>query len=234
MNTLFLITARGGSKGIPGKNIREFAGVPLVNRSIQQALALAGEGDVVCLSTDSERIREVALATGIEIPFLRPAELAGDHSGSYEVIIHALDYYESYGMLFEKVVLLQPTSPLRTVDDIRKAIGLWTPDVDMVVSVAEARTNPYYNAYETDEEGFLHVSKGDGGYTRRQDVPKVWEYTGAVYVMSVDSLRAMPMSAFRRRVPCEMEASRAVDLDTETDWILAELLYDRLLRFAKT
>ncbi len=228
MNTLFLITARGGSKGIPGKNVRDFCGKPLVARSVEQAMALAGDTDTVCLSTDSDKIRAAAEACGLEVPFLRPGYLASDTAGSYEVIIHALDWHEERGKRFDRVVLLQPTSPLRTLDDIRGAMALWTPDVDMVVSVCEARTNPYYNAFETDADGMLHVSKGDGRYTRRQDAPEVWEYNGAVYVMTVASLRRCPMSRFRRRVPYPMPSLRSVDLDTEADWLIAESLFRQL------
>ena len=120
---------------------------------------------------------------------MRPDILASDTASSYSVIMHALSEFEKRGLEFDRVVLLQPTSPLRRIDDIRKASALWSKDVDMVVSVCEAKTNPYYNAFETDSEGMLHISKGDGHFTRRQDAPKVWEYNGAVYVMTVSSLR---------------------------------------------
>ena len=222
--TLFLITAREGSKGIPGKNVRPLGGKPLVCHAIDQALAVAAPGDTVCLSTDSEKIREAGMTSGIEVPFLRPAELASDTASSYDVIIHALDFYSAHGLEFGKVVLLQPTSPLRETDDIRRAIELWSSDIDMVVSVCESKSNPYYNEFEADEQGMLRISKGDGHYTRRQDAPKVYEYNGAVYVMSVKSLRECPMSGFTRRIPYEMPQSRSLDLDTEFDWIMAEAM----------
>ena len=98
------------------------------------------------------------------------------------------------------------------------------PDIDMVVTVKEAATNPYYNAFEEDENGFLHISKGDGHYTRRQDAPRVWEYNGAVYVINVASLRQMTLGEFPRRRLCEMSASHSVDLDTPIDWLVAETL----------
>lgn len=127
-------------------------------------------------------------------------------------------------MHYDLVVLLQTTSPLRRASDITGALRLWTPGTDMVVSVCEAATNPYYNAFETDAQGNLHISKGDGHYTRRQDAPKVWEYNGAVYVMNTDSLRKMPMSQFPVRRPFVMPADRSVDLDTPSDWSRAEML----------
>ncbi len=126
------------------------------------------------------------------------------------------------------MVLLQPTSPLRTADDVPAALRLYTPDVDMVVSVEPAACNPYYNCFETDPEGYLHISKGDGLLTRRQDAPPAWTYNGAVYVINPDSLRAMPMGAFARRVPSPMPAERSIDLDTPRDWIVAEALMSTL------
>lgn len=227
-NTLWLITARGGSKGIPRKNIKPFCGRPLVCRAIDQALECAATGDTIFVSTDSEEIKAAAESCGVEVPFLRPAHLASDTSSSYDVIIHALDEFEKRGKTFDKVVLLQPTSPLRATDDIRNALALWERDIDMVVTVCEAKANPYYNAFETDSEGFLHISKGDGNFTRRQDVPKVWEYNGAVYVMSVESLRKGPMSSFKRSVPSPMPAGRSVDLDSPADWLIAETVFKLL------
>ncbi len=225
MHTLFLITARGGSKGIPGKNIKPFCGLPLICHSIDHARACGAADADICLSTDSEEIADVARAYGLEVPFLRPAALASDTAGSYGVIMHALDWHErERGVRYDRVVLLQPTSPLRTPDDIRDAIALWTPECDMVVSVREARTNPYYNAFEQDAAGYLHISKGEGGYTRRQDAPAVWEYNGAVYVMTADALRRGPMSGFKRVIPSPMASERSVDLDTPLDWTIAESL----------
>lgn len=219
---LFVIPARGGSKGIPGKNIKPLAGKPLIGYSIEVAREIAVDDDI-CLSTDSVEIAKVAEEQfGLHIPFLRPDELATDRSGTREVLLHALDFYADRGIVYDTVVILQPTSPFRVAEDIRAAISLYTPDIDMVVTVKEAATNPYYNAFEPDEDGFLHISKGDGLYTRRQDAPKVWEYNGAVYVVNVDSLRRMNFGQFPRRRMCPMPASRSIDLDTPTDWLVAE------------
>lgn len=219
---LFVIPARGGSKGIPGKNIKPLAGKPLIGYSIEVAREIAADDDI-CLSTDSVEIAKVAEEQfGLHVPFLRPDELATDRSGTREVLLHALDFYADRGIVYDTVVILQPTSPFRVAEDIRAAISLYTPDIDMVVTVKEAATNPYYNAFEPDEDGFLHISKGDGLYTRRQDAPKVWEYNGAVYVVNVDSLRRMNFGQFPRRRMCPMPASRSIDLDTPTDWLVAE------------
>lgn len=224
MKTLFVIPARGGSKGIPGKNIKPLAGKPLIGYSIEVARAFAPDEDI-CLTTDDPAIVRVAEEQfGLKVPFLRPAELATDRSGTYGVLLHALDFYAALRRDYDTLVLLQPTSPFRTADDVRRAIDLYSPDIDMVVTVKEAATNPYYNAFEEDENGFLHISKGDGHYTRRQDAPRVWEYNGAVYVINVASLRRMTLGEFPRRRLCEMPASHSVDLDTPIDWLVAETL----------
>lgn len=152
-DTLYLIPARGGSKGVPGKNIRLLDGLPLISHSIRHAFkAGAGSSDIV-VSTDSDEIRRVAEGEGIRVPFMRPAELATDMAGSYEVMLHALDEMKSRGYSYRKLVLLQPTSPLRTPEDIVGAEALWHPEIDMVVGVRAAKTNPYYNAFETDDKG---------------------------------------------------------------------------------
>lgn len=223
MATLYLIPARGGSKGIPGKNIKPFCGKPLICHSIDHARTFSLD-KLICLSTDSEEIRQVAEGYGLEVPFLRPAELATDKSGSREVMLHALDFYKNRGVYIDCLVLLQPTSPLRRPQDIAGCLKLYTPSLDMAVSVKEAATNPYYNAFETDADGYLHISKGPGTYTRRQDAPKVWEYNGAVYVINPESLRAKPMGLFEKRRMYPMPADRSIDLDTPLDWLLAEKL----------
>ena len=223
MKTLTVIPARGGSKGIPGKNIRPLGGKPLICYAIENALAVSDPADI-CISTDSAEIAAVAAAAGVPVPFMRPAELATDTASSYDVLLHALRHYENQGILYDRVLLLQPTSPFVRPEHIRGAMALWRDDIDMVVSVREAATNPYYNAFETDPEGYLHISKGDGTLTRRQDAPKVWEYNGAIYLMSAESLRRQPLSAFRRRIPYPMPADASTDLDTPLDWLVAETI----------
>ncbi len=227
MKTLYVIPARGGSKGIPHKNIRPLAGKPLIGYSVDVARQLADDADI-CVTTDDPAIAAVVEAMGLKVPFLRPAELATDKSGTYEVLLHALDFYEQRGIHYDCLVLLQPTSPLRTADDVRRAMALYSDDIDMVVTVKEAVSNPYYNCYETDADGYLTISKGDGSFTRRQDAPKVWEYNGAVYVINTASLRRCPLGQFRRRRMSEMDAARSVDLDTELDWLVAEKMMESL------
>lgn len=226
--SLYIIPARGGSKGIPRKNIKPLAGTPLIHYSIAVARALADDNHII-VTTDDEEIAQVARETGLPVPYMRPAHLATDTAGSREVILDAMDYADAMGIEYDNVVLLQPTSPLRTAEDVENALKLYSSQVDMVVSVVEANANPYYNCFETDATtGYLHVCKGDGNITRRQDAPRVWEYNGAVYVINPQSLRAMTMSEFTRKVPCEMPRERSIDLDTPMDWAIAEVVMNEL------
>ncbi|MEF9924479.1 MAG: acylneuraminate cytidylyltransferase family protein [Muribaculaceae bacterium] len=223
MKTLYVIPARGGSKGIPGKNIKLLAGRPLIAYSIDVARKLADDVDI-CVSTDDAKIVAVVESMGLKVPFMRPDSLATDRSGTYEVLIHALDFYANKGIIYDTIVLLQPTSPFRTAEDVRQCIEKYTPQIDMVVSVKEASSNPYYNCFEVNDKGYLHISKGDGLYTRRQDAPKAWEYNGAVYVINSTSLRKMHLGQFTHRIMSEMPSNRSIDLDTSTDWLIAETL----------
>lgn len=224
MKPLYIIPARGGSKSIPGKNIKPFRGKPLIGHSIELALEMTGgREDNILVTTDSEEIAAVARRFGIERPHMRPAELATDTAGSREVMIDAMNEALRRGVEFDCVVLLQPTSPLRTAADVRRTLEAWRPDIDMAVTVREAPCNPYYDCFETSADGFMRVSKGDGLITRRQDAPRVWQLNGAVYVITPARLRAEAMGRMTRRVTVEMPAERSVDLDTMLDWQIAEM-----------
>lgn len=225
MTPLYIIPARGGSKGIPKKNIKNLGGKPLIAYSIDTARALATDEEHIIISTDNEEIAAIARSCGAKVDYMRPAVLATDTAGSREVMLDAMNWAEDRKIYFDSIVLLQPTSPLRTVDDVRECLDAYSDKVEMVVSVKEAASNPYYNCFEADATtGFLHISKGDGGYTRRQDAPKCYEYNGAVYVINPDSLRKKSMSRFTRIIPVEMAVERSVDIDTQVDWIIAESL----------
>ncbi|MCD8386312.1 MAG: acylneuraminate cytidylyltransferase family protein [Bacteroidales bacterium] len=225
MNPLFIIPARGGSKGIPRKNIKPLCGKPLIAYSIEAANQV--DPRYVFVSTEDEEIAQVAAAYGAATDYRRPAELATDTAGSREVILDLMDWADSQGIKYDCVVLLQPTSPLRTADDIRHCLRLYAenPEADMVVSVKDADCNPYYDCFEADpQSGLLHISKGDGLYTRRQDAPPAYQYNGAVYVIRPESIRQMPLGAFPQRIPYIMPRDRSIDLDTPIDWLMAETL----------
>lgn len=221
--TLYIIPARGGSKGIPHKNIKPLGDKPLIYYAIDCARKLADDDDI-CVSTDDLEIIKCVEDHGLKVPFVRPDYLASDTAGTYEVLLHALDFYEKQGKEYEMIVLLQPTSPFRTAEDVVGAMKHYNDNLDMVVSVKEASTNPYYNSFEEDENGYLVISKGDGKYCRRQDTPKAWEYNGAVYVINPKSLKSMPMSDFKKITKYVMDEIHSLDLDTMLDWKMAELM----------
>ncbi|OFZ53984.1 MAG: CMP-N-acetylneuraminic acid synthetase [Bdellovibrionales bacterium RIFOXYC1_FULL_54_43] len=225
---LFIIPARGGSKGLPGKNIRALGGKPMIVHTIHAAQGVATSDDVICVSTDAWDIAQAATAAGAPPPFTRPAELATDTADSRDVLLHAIDYYENLGERFDRVVLLQPTSPFRNAQHIREAIDLYdrTPQVEMVVSVKETSANPYFVLAEEDAEGWLQKSK-TGSFSRRQDCPRVWEYNGAVYILSPESLRKCPMNHLRHVKKYIMNELDSVDIDTPLDWAWAEFILER-------
>lgn len=223
MKTLVIIPARGGSKGIPRKNIKKLSGKPLIYYTIDCARSVV-EDDYICVSSDDDEIIELVEKYNIKVPFKRPAYLATDTAGTYDVLLHALNYYEEQGVQIDVIVLLQNTSPFRKPQHVQEAMKLYDDRIDMVVSVCEAATNPYYTAFEDDDNGFLHISKGDGHYRRRQDAPKVWEYNGAIYIINAKSLKEKPMSAFTKKVKYVMSREDSVDLDTPLDWMIAEAI----------
>lgn len=225
MKYLFVIPARGGSKGIPHKNIKELNGKPLIFYSIEVARDLVKDEDICVTTDDQEIIDVVENNTGLNVPFKRPDHLATDKSGTYEVLLHALSYYEVIGIKYDAIVLLQPTSPFRKVEQVREAMHLFSADIDMVVSVKETSSNPYYNCFEENNEGFLCISKGDGKITRRQDVPKVWEYNGAIYIINCQSLKnSHGFSDFKKKVKYVMDNESSIDIDSPIDWKIAEAL----------
>ena len=223
MKILVIIPARGGSKGIPHKNIKPLAGKPLIHYTIDVARQIVADEDI-CVSTDDSEIIQCVEEYGLKVPFVRPAELATDTAGTYEVLLHALDFYEQQGKQFDVVLLLQNTSPFRTANQVKEALALYQSDIDMVVSVKECSANPYYCVFEENQDGYLKICKGDGNITRRQDAPKVYEYNGAIYAINPQSLKQMPLNKFSRRIKYVMDEQSSLDLDTMNDWKIAELI----------
>ena len=223
MKILVIIPARGGSKGIPHKNIKPLNGKPLIHYTIDEAREIVGDEDI-CVSTDDPEIIKCVENYGLKVPFVRPEELATDTAGTYEVLLHALNFYEKQGRHYDIVLLLQNTSPFRKAEHIKEALKPYNDDVDMVVSVKECPANPYYCVFEENEEGFLHVCKGDGNIFRRQDAPKVYEFNGAIYIMNAEKLKTTHMHKMKKRVKYVMDEKSSFDLDTMTDWMIAEIL----------
>ena len=228
MNCLIVIPARGGSKGIPHKNIKLLHGKPLICYSIDCARALTSD-DNICVTTDDDEIIRVVEQYGLKVPFKRPAELATDTCGSNEVIQHAYRFYEKQGKYYDAILLLQPTSPFRKVEFLKEAIALFDDSIDMVTSVKLSSCNPYYDGFEDNEEGLLTICKGDGKIERRQDAPKVWQQNGSIYIINPRSLMEKGMANFTRIRKYPMDELYSVDLDNMLDWKIAELIINEHL-----
>jgi N-acylneuraminate cytidylyltransferase len=220
------ICARGGSKGLPGKNLRPLAGKPLIVHTIEHALA-SGAIDGVFVSTDDAQIAEVARRAGAQVPYLRPAQLATDEAPKLPAIDHLVAHLERGGMKVDTVVDLQPTSPLRKPSDIEAALAL-LDDADLVVSVTEPSHNPYYTLAEADAQGLLQLSK-PAQFARRQDAPAVWGLNGSIYVWRRAALPQAIAEGFWsvRAKPYVMPRRRSVDIDDLEDFELAQWLLQR-------
>lgn len=223
MEVLVVIPARGGSKGIPYKNIKPLNGKPLIYYSIDIARQFTTDENI-CVTTDDDKIIEVVENYGLKVPFKRPDYLATDTCGSNEVIQHAYKFYADRGCHYDAVLLLQPTSPFRKVEFIKEAVALYDDNIDMVTSVRPAACNPYYDGYEEANDGFLYISKGDGTIVRRQEAPQVWQQNGSIYVINPKSLMGKGMGAFTRIKKYAMPEVYSVDLDTMLDWKMAEMM----------
>jgi len=179
--------------------------------------------DIICVSTDDVKIKNTVESLGLKVPFLRPNELATDHAGTYEVMLHAIDYYKKQDYVPDTIILLQPTSPLRNVKHLKEAINLFTSNIDMVVSVKETKSNPYYVLFEENKNGFLEKSKFTN-ITRRQDLPKVWELNGAIYIINVESLKKKSPIEFTKIKKFVMDEKHSIDIDTIMDFEFCEYL----------
>ena len=222
INPLVVIPARGGSKGVPGKNIKPLGGKPLIYYTLEAARDVFPDEQIL-VSTDSEEIKACVEKTGLKLPWLRPAALASDTAGTYEVLLHALDYIESKGYFPDTLILMQATTPFRTAKHIREAMQLYDEETEMVVSVKETKANPYYVLREENEEGWLVKSK-EGNFARRQDCPKVYEVNGGIYIMQVSSLKKMHPSQFEKVRKYVMDELTSHDIDSMLDWEVGEMI----------
>lgn len=228
MKPLVVIPARGGSKAVPRKNIKLLNGKPLIQYTLEAAREVFPDTQI-CVSTDDQEIKMVVENLGLAVPFLRPEYLASDEAGTSEVLIHAVEFYEKNGYYPDTLILMQATSPFRTSQQIKDALKVYSNDIDMVVSVKETKSNPYYILFEENEEGFLVKTK-HAKFKRRQDCPKVWEYNGAIYVINIDALRKAPLNELKRIKKYEMDEVSSHDIDTLFDFEVARVLA-RIKRF---
>lgn len=229
--TLCTICARGGSKGVPRKNVRQVGGKPLIAHTIQTAKEWGAWDDLV-VSTDDDEIAAVARGYGAAVPFDRPPALASDSAPKLPVVQHALEEMESAsGDRYEYVVDLDPTAPLRTVGDIEDCFAtVRSTDATNAYTVTEADKNPYFNMVELDENGYATLCKThDEPITGRQEAPPVFAMNASIYVFERDFLMATDTVHGDRTRVSEMPPERSIDIDTELDLRVVELQMERAL-----
>lgn len=227
--TLAIIPARGGSKGLPGKNIRPLCDKPLIAWTIEQALQ-SGAFDTVVVSTDSEEIAAVASSYGADVPFLRPAELATDTATSVDVVLHALDFYEEKGNRFDYVALLEPTSPLRKQGQLKEMVGALAGDndADALVSVGEVHMEHPYIVKSIDEQGYLVSFVSESmRVTRRQDLSKAYFPYGVIYALKVDCLRRKKTFYPAKTKPFFIERWQNYEVDDFWDFVCIEAIFEK-------
>jgi CMP-N-acetylneuraminic acid synthetase/NAD(P)-dependent dehydrogenase (short-subunit alcohol dehydrogenase family) len=233
-----VISARGGSQGVPGKNIKHVLGKPLIVWSIEQALEIP-EIDRVVVSTDSPEIAKIAKAAGAEVPFLRPQHLSTSEAGKFQVWQHALETCEkAYNQEYDFFIDLDCTNPLRDIEDISAAIKQFkdaqTRNVDAVFSVCEARKNPYFNVLEKNGDGSLKIcKKGQNGQwiVRRQDAPEVLEHVASIYVLKPEFLKSNAQNLLDGKTEGYYIApEKTFDLDSDVDLELIEFFLRKKLQ----
>jgi CMP-N,N'-diacetyllegionaminic acid synthase len=228
MQALGIIPARGGSKGVLRKNIRMLCGKPLIQYTAEAAMAAKSLTRVI-LSTEDEEIAQVGRRCGLEVPFIRPLDLAGDNTPTLPVIQHAVRWVEDHGNRYDLICLLQPTNPLRRPEDIDACVAmLEKSDLDSVVSVLPVphEHNPHW-VYLQGQDGLLRLSTGEiAPLPRRQDLPAAFRRDGSVYVTRRGVLLEKDSLYGERLAGYVMDPTRHVNVDGPEDWQLAETLME--------
>ena len=221
---LALVLARGGSKGVPKKNIKFLNNKPLLAYTVEEAKKSGYLGRVV-LSTDDHVIAVVGRQYGAEVPFMRPQELAGDQASSIDTIVHALNWLKANeGYEPDFTVLLQPTSPFRTVEHIDGAIEkLLSSGADSLVSLCAADYHPFWMKRIVNDMVVPFTNEGVN-IIRRQDLPEVYSLNGAIYIARTQQLMRDKTFYVGRTVPYVMSKESSLDIDDQLDWLVAEAL----------
>ncbi|MGM0520145.1 MAG: cytidylyltransferase domain-containing protein [Campylobacterota bacterium] len=223
---LAVIPARAGSKRLPNKNIKDLNGKPLISYTIEAAKNSKYISEVI-VSTDSNEIKDIAIKSGAKAPFLRPEELAKDDSKSIDVITHALSFYKNnLNKEFDYVLLLQPTSPLRTQEDINNSIEyLFKKSADAVISVCEMEHNPIWSNTLDEQKSMKNFLDKKFINKRTQDLEKFYRINGAIYICKTDQLIKENRFFIDENIYAyEMSQENSVDIDTKLDFKLAETL----------
>lgn len=220
---LALITARGGSKGIPRKNIKPLNGIPLINWTINAAKR-SRYVDRLIISTDDHEIADIAKCAGCEVPFIRPEELATDLATSMDVILHALENIKTD---YDYLLLLQPTSPFRSTTQIDSIIEQGINNlVPITVSVSESKKHPSF-MYTLEKKCQLTPILPNQQHGRRQDMSKIFEYNGALYLANIPHLKTVKSFKGEGVQAFVMDTITSVDIDEPLDWEFSEFLIEK-------
>lgn len=230
MKILAIIPARGGSKGVPGKNIKMLGGKPLIAYTIQAAQKAKLLTEII-LSTDSDKIIRVAKAYGLEVPFKRPASLATDESPTILTVLHALDYFSENGIYFDAVCILQVTNPFRTSEFIDEAIEKFkNSKADSLISVLKVphEFNPHW-VFEKNAKENLVISTGESEIiSRRQELPTAYYRDGSIYITKTEVLLNQKSLYGKSIAYMEADEKRHINIDTVEDWESAVALAKKL------
>lgn len=221
-----IIPARGGSKRIPNKNIREFLGTPMIAYSIKVALE-SGLFDKVIVSTDSRKIADIAEAHGAEVPFIRPDDLSDDHSSTAAVLVHALKFAEQQGWHTEYACCIYATAPFIRTEYLAQGLeAVKNASVDNAFSVT-SYAFPVFRAQRIKNDGMLEMQWPEHRLSRSQDLPELYHDAGQFYWMAVAAFMANP-NLYAKAAPVLLPRHLVQDIDTEEDWARAELMYKAL------
>lgn len=222
---LAIIPARGGSKRLPRKNILPLAGKSLINWTIEAALAVSSITEVM-VSTDDDEISCIAKVAGAQVPYKRSPELSGDTASSIDVVVDALNYYQQRGRVFDYVILLQPTSPLRSDKDIESAIQLLQgKKADAIVSVCPVEHSPLWSNTLPEDDSLNHFISNEIKSTRSQDLPEYYRLNGAIYICKIEKLLEQQSFFLTDNIfAYKMTTEASVDIDNHIDFLLAEAL----------
>ncbi|MFA5292234.1 MAG: acylneuraminate cytidylyltransferase family protein [Phycisphaerae bacterium] len=220
MKILAIIPARGGSKGIEKKNIIDLCGRPLLDYTIKPALEVLRDNIIseVIVSTDCAEIAGIAQKSGVKVPFLRPKELAGDKSPSVEYVLHALDFYQQQGIVFDTVLILQPTAPLRTYEDMKNSVKLFSNhSCDTLISAYKEEKLSDLIMYHCRNNFGIALNKDHNKAIRRQDQNNIYVRNGAIYIATAEFVRKMKKLISDLPLLYEMPKSRSVNIDSYED-----------------
>lgn len=223
-SVLAIIPARGGSKGLPGKNIKKLGDKPLIAWTIEAAQNSIYVTDIV-VSTDDVAIAEVAQEYGAEVPTIRPKHLATDEAKSTDAVLHMIEYLESIGRKYDQLLLLQPTSPFRDAEDIDAALGMLTKNNDSIISFVEVETKPFWMVTPREDGSYERLLKDDSKF-RRQEFPKVYQYNGALYCVPIGEFTKHRKFEFDSTLLFPMSKEKSLDIDTVKDWEKAETILE--------